>query len=97
MIQPLLIEWLQSSRWDGAIFLMIPGTSCLATIVLSLRDKTIRSSKRSCQPARLVLTLLQQSKRRLIINNQPADQSSAQGSQNRVLFIETADDRHNVF
>jgi hypothetical protein len=29
----------QSSRWDGAIFLMIPGTSCLATIVLSLRDK----------------------------------------------------------
>jgi hypothetical protein len=24
---------------DGAIFLMIPGTSCLATIVLSLRDK----------------------------------------------------------
>jgi hypothetical protein len=38
MIQPLLVEWLQSSRWDGAIFLMIPGTSCLATIVLSLRD-----------------------------------------------------------
>jgi hypothetical protein len=33
------IEWLQSSRWDEAIFLMIPGTSCLATIVLSLRDK----------------------------------------------------------
>jgi hypothetical protein len=29
----------QSSRWDEAIFLMIPGTSCLATIVLSLRDK----------------------------------------------------------
>src|ERR1700730_10651053 len=29
----------QSSRWDGSIFLMIPGTSCLATIVLSLRDK----------------------------------------------------------
>jgi hypothetical protein len=28
------------------IFLMIPGTSCLATIVLSLRDKTIRPSKR---------------------------------------------------
>ena len=28
-----------SSRRDGAIFLMIPGTSCLATIVLSLRDK----------------------------------------------------------
>jgi hypothetical protein len=39
MVQPLLIEWLQSSRWDQAIFLMIPGTSCLATIVLSLRDK----------------------------------------------------------
>jgi hypothetical protein len=36
----------QSSRWDGAILLMIPGTSCLATIVLSLRDKTIRPSKR---------------------------------------------------
>jgi hypothetical protein len=32
-------ESVQSSRWDGAIFLMIPGTSCLATIVLSLRDK----------------------------------------------------------
>ena len=27
---------------DGAIFLMIPGTSGLATIVLSLRDKTNR-------------------------------------------------------
>ena len=27
---------------DGAIFLVIPGTSCLATIVLSLRDKTNR-------------------------------------------------------
>src|SRR4029077_1959685 len=25
---------------DGANFLVIPGTSCLATIVLSLRDKT---------------------------------------------------------
>jgi hypothetical protein len=36
----------QSSRWDEPIFLMIPGTSCLATIVLSLRDKTIRPSKR---------------------------------------------------
>ena len=36
----------QSSRWDGSIFLMIPGTSCLATIVLSPRDKTIRPSKR---------------------------------------------------
>jgi hypothetical protein len=39
MIQPLLIEWLQSSRWDEDIFLMIPGTSCLATIMLSLRNK----------------------------------------------------------
>jgi len=39
MIQPLLIEWLQSSRWDESIILMIPGTSCLATIVLFLRDK----------------------------------------------------------
>jgi hypothetical protein len=29
----------QPSRWDEAIFLMIPATSCLATIVLSLRDK----------------------------------------------------------
>jgi hypothetical protein len=29
----------QSSRWDGAILLMIPGTSCPATIVLSLREK----------------------------------------------------------
>ena len=29
----------QSSRWDEAIFLMTPGTSCLATIMLSLRDK----------------------------------------------------------
>jgi hypothetical protein len=28
-----------------AIFLMIPGTSCLATTVLSLPDKTIRPSK----------------------------------------------------
>jgi hypothetical protein len=28
--------------WGGAV----PGTSCLATIVLSLRDKTIRPSKR---------------------------------------------------
>ena len=36
----------QSSRWDEAIFLMIPGTSCLATIVLSLGDKTIHPSKR---------------------------------------------------
>jgi hypothetical protein len=39
----ILDEWLQSSRWDEAIFLMIPGTSCLA---LSLRDKNIRPSKR---------------------------------------------------
>jgi hypothetical protein len=29
----------QPSRWDVAIFLAIPGTSCLATIVLSLRDE----------------------------------------------------------
>src|ERR1700692_2506664 len=29
----------QSSRWDGAIFLMTPGTSCLATIMLCLWDK----------------------------------------------------------
>ena len=29
----------QSSRWDEAIFLVTPGTSCLATIMLSLRDK----------------------------------------------------------
>jgi hypothetical protein len=35
---PMMFD-LQSSRWDGTIFLMIPGTSCLATIVLSLRDK----------------------------------------------------------
>jgi hypothetical protein len=34
----------QSSRWDEAIYLMIPGTSCLATIVLSLRDKTIQQT-----------------------------------------------------
>jgi hypothetical protein len=39
----ILDEWLQSSRWDEAIFLMIPGTSCLA---LSLREKNIRPSKR---------------------------------------------------
>jgi hypothetical protein len=35
-----------SSRTDGAIFLLIPGTSCLATIVLTLRDKPICPSKR---------------------------------------------------
>ena len=29
----------QSSRWDEAIFPVTPGTSCLATIMLSLRDK----------------------------------------------------------
>jgi hypothetical protein len=34
----LTLRLVQSSRWDGDIFLMIPGTSCLATIVLSLRD-----------------------------------------------------------
>ena len=39
----------QSSRWDEAIFLVTPGTSCLATISLSLRDKNIR-------PPRLSLT-----------------------------------------
>jgi hypothetical protein len=38
-------ESVQSSRWDEPIFLMIPGTSCLGTIVLSLRDKNIRPSK----------------------------------------------------
>jgi hypothetical protein len=32
----------QSSRWDEAIFLMIPGTSCLATIVLSSGTKYAR-------------------------------------------------------
>src|ERR1700726_2211812 len=32
----------QSSRWDGAIFLIIPGTSCLATIVLSPGTKYTR-------------------------------------------------------
>ncbi len=35
----------QSSRWDKAIFLMTPGTSCLATIMRSLRDKTIRPAE----------------------------------------------------
>src|ERR1700722_5994434 len=35
-----LVRSVQSSRWDEAILLMIPGTSCLATIVLSLRDKS---------------------------------------------------------
>ena len=29
MIRPSLLEWLQSSCWDEAIFLMIPGNSCL--------------------------------------------------------------------
>ena len=43
---PLYARWytrprsVQSSRWDGAIFLITPGTSCLATISLSLRDKS---------------------------------------------------------
>jgi hypothetical protein len=42
-------NWVQSSRWDEAIYLIIPGTSCLATIVLSLRDKTIHPLERlSC-------------------------------------------------
>src|SRR3984957_16233692 len=35
----------QSSRWDGTIFLLPPGTSCLATIMLSLWDK-IHSPRR---------------------------------------------------
>ncbi len=35
----------QSSRWDGAIFFIIPGTSCLATIVLSLRDRIHSSAE----------------------------------------------------
>ena len=35
----------QSSRWDGAIFLIIPGTSCLATMGLSLRDKRHSSAE----------------------------------------------------
>ena len=41
-VRPDLIKLrsVQSSRWDGAIFLMIPGTSCQATMVLSLRDKS---------------------------------------------------------
>ncbi len=34
----------QSSRWGRANFRLIPATSCLATIVLSLRDKTILNS-----------------------------------------------------
>src|SRR5271165_5160085 len=37
----------QSSRWDEAIFLVTPGTSCLATIMLSLRDKYIRPPRLS--------------------------------------------------
>src|SRR5271166_6165855 len=37
----------QSSRWDGAIFLITPGTSCLATISLSLRDKSRSPSSAS--------------------------------------------------
>jgi hypothetical protein len=36
----------QPSRWDGAIFLMTPGTSCLATIMLSLWDKNTFSPSR---------------------------------------------------
>jgi hypothetical protein len=31
---------IQPPRWGGAIFLVTPGTSCLATIMLSLWDKT---------------------------------------------------------
>src|SRR5271166_5249715 len=37
----------QSSRWDKAIFLVTPGTSCLATMMLSLRDK-IHSPAEAC-------------------------------------------------
>ena len=44
----------QSSRWDGPIFLMIPGTSCLATIVLSLRDK----NHAAIEAPRLILALM---------------------------------------
>ena len=44
----------QSSRWDGSIFLMIPGTSCLATIVLSLRDK----NHAPIEAPRLILALM---------------------------------------
>ena len=44
----------QSSRWDGPIFLMIPGTSCLATIVLSLRDK----NHAPIEAPRLILALM---------------------------------------
>ena len=36
---PLKPRSFQSSRWDEAVFFMIPGTSYLATIVRSLRDK----------------------------------------------------------
>jgi hypothetical protein len=39
MLASNLSRDVQSSRWDGAIFLMPPGTSCLATIMLSLWDK----------------------------------------------------------
>jgi hypothetical protein len=39
----------QSSRWDGAIFLMNPGNSCLATIILSLWDE-IHSARRGFSP-----------------------------------------------
>src|ERR1700722_4026644 len=38
----------QSSRWDGPIFLMIPGTACQATIAPSLRDNSQQALARCC-------------------------------------------------
>jgi len=35
----------QSSRWDGTIFLMIPGTSCLAIIVLVPPGQALRAGR----------------------------------------------------
>jgi hypothetical protein len=41
-------EWLLS-RWDGAIFLMTPGTSCLATITCPFGTKrTPAMNRRIC-------------------------------------------------
>jgi hypothetical protein len=48
------MEWLQSSHWDGAIFLVIPGTSCLATIVPSLPDE----NHPPVQAPRIILALI---------------------------------------
>jgi hypothetical protein len=39
--------------FDGASLHFYPGTSCLATIVLSLRDKTIHPAKRLALSQRL--------------------------------------------